>query len=335
MVVNKRRVVERSFPRFIGWTSKHLYEIESKKVFGIGYVDGEEYEKMKLTAKVPMNAKSSGEPIEQMHIGDDTRVEESPQVIEQMHTGEEDDRRENTSRDKSPQTQATTDVDLFHDYIKCIERAASALAEFEDMSHHIVKKLPKHAVLRSLVSRSRLSFSMPPIGEKDNIGEENEDEENEDGGEPKLGEDEDCSKEKEVDVGKGEDVVIVSQDSFWDQPEQLKILHDIWDQLDRVAEMHIQPTRQDVDLTPPSFSLKLSQEWRAHFVDLGVIKETNDVEQGARVNDEASVDLQSPQKIPDPKDANNQTDVEQGAGVDIGQRGDVLPEVVEPNKPTD
>ena len=151
----------------------------------------------------------------------------------------------------------------------------------------------------------------------------------------------------------------------------MKILHDIWDQLDRAAEMHIQPTRQDVDLTPPSFSLKLSQEWRAHFVDLGVIqearvdgeaaklvepKETNDVEQGARVNDETSVDLQSPQKNPDTEDvnkaaeglvqlveANNQTDLQlpeqikdTGIGqVPISEAAEVLPEVLEPNKPID
>jgi len=137
---------------------------------------------------------------------------------------------------------------------------------------------------------------------------------------------------------------------------------DIWDELDKAAGLHIKPTQQEnVVLTPSTFSLGFSQEWGAHVQRVAAENKIAEVVVGQKSNfvdlcviDLGDVDLQSPQKYSDTEDlnkaaeglvqlveANIQADVQvpeqiKDTGivqVPISEVAEVLPEVLEPNKP--
>jgi hypothetical protein len=120
---------------------------------------------------------------------------------------------------------------LFNDYIKAIEAMASAISNYEALTRTIVATMPDHRILSNLVSKSRDCFRMQGIVN-------------------------DASQETPVEEDKTteDDSLPFSQDSFWDQPEQVKRINEIFDELER-AKKFFQPPVSHVDLTPPSFDL--------------------------------------------------------------------------------
>lgn len=103
--------------------------------------------------------------------------------------------------------------------------------------------MPNHDILMNLVSKTRKTFNMTTNSTDETSTTVDE-----------------ANAKDTSDVGEGNDkassnVVTDSQDSFWDNPVNMKIIDDILEKC-RIANQVFQP----IDLTPPSFSLGISQD---------------------------------------------------------------------------